>query len=589
MVASGIFESSEPPNGLAVLIRRPRRLGTYFLAAGVSALLLGLCFPEPGWSPLAYVALVPVALLVMRAKGIWRLAWTTYVVALLWWLVMLRWLTPVTVMGYVTLAAYLSLYMPATLILFGILDRRWRIPATAALPMAWVTLEFIRGLAPAEGFAWFCLGHSQAPFDPAHGVSLMIQVADLGGDHAVSFLVAASNGVIADVLTMPWARPSGAGHRVNRRLLLTTTLWAAGMAAAMIYGAYRIKQTGGGPCLEVAVIQTNVPQSNKTSSSIEQLEQDWQQLVALTQRAMRHQPKPDLIVRPETMVPGPLNLDTVGLLVSSEDELDRWLGKFHAEIAALAKHDQVDLLVGAQTRIRQPHRTYNSVYRYDRRGMQGPRRYDKIHRVPFGEYIPWVESSPWLMRLFIKYLTPYDHDYTLTPGTQMTVFEVGPSQAVEGEGEAPGVRVATPICFEDAVSRLCRRLVYEDASKRADLLVNLTNDAWFVGWQRRQHLQIAVFRSVENRVPTARSVNTGVSGFISSIGRVGPILSKPAEVEGRGSVLAHSVCLDGRSTIFGCIGHKPIAAIAIISGGLTVLGLFRRKTENRDNGSRYRS
>jgi len=581
--------SSERSRSLTVPIRRPQRLRTYLAGAGASGLLLGLSFPEPGWSPLAYVALVPVALLAMRTERTWRLAWTSYVVALLWWLVMLRWLTPVTVMGYVMLSAFLSLYMPATLIMFGTLNRRWRVPAAASLPMAWVTFELIRGLAPAQGFSWFGLGHSQAPFDPSHNVSRIIQVADLGGDLAVSFLVAATNGVIADVLTMPWVIGLGRQRRAekneknktskkNRTLLATTALWAAAMAAAMTYGSYRIHQIGGeGLRLAVAVIQTNVPQSNKDSSSIEQIEQDWQQLLGLTQRAVQQPPKPDLIVWPETMVPGPLNLDRVAALASSQREVDRWLGTFHAEISALTKRHQVDLLAGARTEIFPPHRIYNSVYRYNRQGGQAPRRYDKMHRVPFGEYIPWVEASPWLMGLFIKYLTPYDHDYTLTPGRQMTVFEVAPRHATAGQAARRRVRIVTPICFEDAVSRLCRRLIYEGGRKRADLLVNLTNDAWFGGHERSQHLQIAVFRSVENRVPTARSVNTGISGFISSIGRVGPTMPKPAEDRNGGSVVTHAVSIDERSTIFGRIGHTPIAAVAIVSGGLTVCGLFRRK------------
>jgi apolipoprotein N-acyltransferase len=166
---------------------------------------------------------------------------------------------------------------------------------------------------------------------------------------------------------------------------------------------------------------------------------------------------------------------------------------------------------------------HNSAYYYERGGRRSSVRFDKIHLVPFGEYMPFRESFPLLFR-FLNLFNPYEGmDYTLEPGRELTVFPLartaGP--ATHPSAGPAGARFVTAICFEDVDSRLMARMFAgEQGGKRADFIVNLTNDGWFAFNQMPQHLQLAVFRSIENRVPTARSVNTGVSGFIDSVGRV---------------------------------------------------------------------
>jgi apolipoprotein N-acyltransferase len=153
----------------------------------------------------------------------------------------------------------------------------------------------------------------------------------------------------------------------------------------------------------------------------------------------------------------------------------------------------------------------NSAYLFDPSGAQSPLRFDKIHLVPFGEYMPFRESFPPLYRFF-NLFNPYKGgDYTVAPGKELTVFPLSPG----------GPRFVSAICFEDVDSQLMARMFAgPGGTKRADFIVNLTNDGWFATPQMQQHLQLSVFRCIENRVPTARSVNTGVSGYIDSVGRV---------------------------------------------------------------------
>ena len=111
------------------------------------------------------------------------------------------------------------------------------------------------------------------------------------------------------------------------------------------------------------------------------------------------------------------------------------------------------------------------------------------------------------------------------------------------------MRFITPICFEDIDAGLVAKMLRGDSQKRADLLVNLTNDGWFKGAQNAQHLQAAIFRSIENRVPLVRGVNTGISAFIDSYGRVTDKIAARTE----GTAVA-TVWLDSRYTLYTRLG-----------------------------------
>jgi apolipoprotein N-acyltransferase len=188
----------------------------------------------------------------------------------------------------------------------------------------------------------------------------------------------------------------------------------------------------------------------------------------------------------------------------------------------------------------------NSAFLIRPSGRLDVEHYDKIHLVPFGEYIPFKDSEwfGWLHKIFLAF-NPYDYDYTLTTGGNVqnpAVFRLN----INGN---PTVRVITPICFEDIDPALCAALFRSPSGKRADLLVNLTNDGWFKANENAQHLQAAIFRSIENRVPTARSVNTGISAFIDSYGRISETV--PVRTQG---VAVQQVMLDSRYTLYTRIG-----------------------------------
>lgn len=570
----------------------------HVLPLAVTGALLMLAFPQPGWGWLAHVALAPAAVVAIRAARARRLAWCAMVVFGAWWIVMLRWLVPVTVPGWLALSLFMAVFWVAALLALRWLDRRYRMPMVLALPMVWVSLELVRGYVPAGGFAWFMLGHTQGSYAPEHGVGRLVQVADVLGVHGVSFLVAMTNGLIVDALTRPLVGRASIGEtRLSRTLTFGVVGWLAAMIGAWGYGQYRVGQfdamTTAGPRL--AVVQTNVPQDNKVNPTAEQREAMWRDMVAMTREVAQPQDgaKPTMIVWPETMVPGALNEQGRAYTAA------RLGASYHEAIQALARELEVALLVGSHVyedfqrvtvepgrELVLPGGNYNSVFLYHEDGEQAAAAYSKVHLVPFGEYIPWVDAVPGLKDAFIRYMTPFGFDYTVDAGEAFVVMAVGGAKTeAPGDGRNDALRFATPVCFEDAVARVCRAMVYgEDGRKRAQALVNLTNDGWFAGpAMRAQHVQIAAFRSIENRVPTARSVNTGMSGFIDSRGQVGPVVETDGRRANVTGVAHAELRLDERVTVFGRIGEMPAGLVGLVTAGLILGGWWRRDKIGRES------
>ena len=149
-------------------------------------------------------------------------------------------------------------------------------------------------------------------------------------------------------------------------------------------------------------------------------------------------------------------------------------------------------------------RAYNSSVMMDRQG-NNLGTYDKMHLVPFGEFIPLTDWFP-----FMRYLTPVAGG--AVPGESATGLLLG------------DVLFVPNICYESAVPRLIRRqveAVEEQFGRRPDILVNLTNDAWYWGSsQLDQHLACSVFRAVEMRMPHLMVANGGLTANIDALGNV---------------------------------------------------------------------
>ncbi|MFZ4430409.1 MAG: apolipoprotein N-acyltransferase, partial [Phycisphaerales bacterium] len=190
-------------------------------------------------------------------------------------------------------------------------------------------------------------------------------------------------------------------------------------------------------------------------------------------------------------------------------------------------------------------RRYNSVYLLVD-GETSDARYDKVRLTPFGETMPYISNFPSLEAALLD-LGARGMRFDLDAGTKQTVFELPRT----GGG---AFRVATPICFEVTVAPHVRRLVAgRQGVRRADVIINVTNDGWFGSFvpARLQHLQIARWRSLELATPMVRAANTGISCAIDAGGQVrelGPVgAASPALSEG---VVPTVVELPGELTMY---------------------------------------
>jgi len=510
--------------GTAAPVVREGSTRSATLLVVASMLLLWLAFTPVDWGFLAWIALVPISqLLRLRTLPV-RCYFVTWSVAFVWALLTLQWMRlghPAMYLALAALAFYVASYVPA----FVWLGRRCvqtGLPLWLAVPVVWTSLEYIRSWM-ITGFGWYFLGHTQYRW------SALIQICDVTGVYGVTFLVALVSGAVAVSVPASWLQRMRLSIDINathasmnriqwRPLIITVSL----VSVCLGYGFIRrtpSEQFPAGPVF--ALIQGNFTPEMKHDAA--EHTRRYQVHDSLTREAVLLQP--DFIVWPETMFPTPERsvLDGVSdkelleqlprqLLANYGNDtaplIEEWRNReVQKHLEMYAQASGATMVIGVESRVlgKEGGKTYNSAA-FVRPELGYIGRYDKIHRVIFGEYIPLKGIFPWLHNL-----TPFGSDYGIEAGDRVQMFEYG------------GVRIAPLICFEDTVPPLVRHMAAQrdDKGNGCDVLVNLTNDAWFHGSSELdQHLIIAAFRSVETRTPMVRCVNGGISAFIDGNGTI---------------------------------------------------------------------
>jgi len=564
-----------------------------FAAFGGSAAMLTLAQAPVGIWPLAWVAYVPFILACSSTRNTlappsqntqiakkvppsgtapdtffspdtFFLYLVAYVVGAIYWLGNLYWIGFVTGAGWVSFCLYTGLLWPILAICI-----RWcrqkKIPLIIAIPILAVGIEQSQGFL-LGGFYWHYLAHSQ------YTNNSIIQIADIFGAAGVSFLVGMVNGLIAEIIVSTRNKTGGvpppqsgtcAALQSNPPInwgakFIQTVIVGAAVIGAFYYGQWRIGQAGqyvkDGPM--VGAVQTNVPQSVKQTFAAE--EQIFNTLINNNKQCVEAGAK--LVVWPETMVQAILDPQVLRLIDESHT-----YSQFNKTIGEQAKQGAY-ILVGAyggNPRIEENFdirmaQKYNSAFLYTPEGNQSPEKYAKIHLVPFGEYIPF-ENVPLIYNLLMKF-SPYDFDYTLDAGRDYTVFDMNEAG-----------RFGVMICYEDAVPYVVRKFVLDkQGNKQIDWLVNISNDGWFVRFKNEkvitstelaQHTVVCSLRAVENRTAVVRSVNTGISCVIDSLGRIrdgyaaGNLPKRSFDRRGVEGWFADIVPIDSRITIFSRYGQ----------------------------------
>ena len=466
-----------------------------WLLPATTGLLMALAYPPLNISQLAWLCLVPLlfALEDARPGEAFRRG---YVAGLVFFAMTIWWIVHVTIPGTVGLIAFLALYFGAGAAWFAMVAAMFlhrgaeprvesgattadsaarNIGASLVATAGWVTLEWLRGKLLFGGFPWNFLGVSQWRGGP------LIQFASVTGVYGVSVLVCFVNFALYFTIRrlIRQYRAGGAKRSLSWEFYLAMGL----ICLALLHGIREMfaKEPRDSRTVRLALVQGDIPQTLKFET--EQKPMILERYRTLTETAMAAHP--ELIIWPETATPDALRYD--------RDSFDL--------VTNLAVRSGAPLLTGTidMTPNSSPVEAFNAAM------LIGPDGalwgiYRKLHLVPFGEYVPLRKVFP-----FLKWLTPIGDSFER--GREFTVFQAG------------DLRFGAVICFEDTVPDLFRRFV----QRRADFMVNLTNDAWFkTSPAAEMHLANAVFRAVETRRPLVRATNNGITCVVNEFGGISP-------------------------------------------------------------------
>jgi apolipoprotein N-acyltransferase len=536
-----------------------------FLPSIVSGILLWTAFFPLNLGPVAFFALAPFLTLV-RAEGVTRRRryLAAYTGGVVFFLLAMQWVRVAHPMMYISwgvMTFFAASFWPFTLALLRLLDSRKPLLVFSA-PLAFVAVEYFRAHFPAgypflkplglyqmSGFGWYFLGYTQ------HAFTMFTQIADVGGVYAVSAIVAMTNGALAEwLIRVPVVR-----RWLNWPVLPADTIGfsrqfravaAATLAVVLVigYGLIRLQHKPFEVGPRVALIQADVEQSDK----MQDLSGLFQRYDNLCRNASA---RADLVVWPETCYP-------YGWFTIAKGQENNAPPEFKDSVAKCREDLRRDMLghtrngekvPGWNTNVLLGLNGYewdgqrevpsNTALLVDRNGTEAG-RYDKLHLVPFGEYVPFRQTMP-----FLQWFTPYTHDYSCRPGDKFVRMPimVGDTQYTFG----------VLICYEDSDPYLARQYSRQLGDEApVNFLVNMSNDGWFRGSEEHeQHLAICRFRAIEARRTVVRAVNMGISAVIDSDGRVMDLPAGTWEASKKvDAVLSLKIPIDARESLYAELG-----------------------------------
>jgi len=453
------------------------------LLAPISSLFWWLAYPGGGgfW-PLAFIMLVPLLVAVYSSNTLRQALFCGLITGVIHYIFLLYWIVnvlgqygglpwfasiPAFLLMAFANAAYLGLFCSMAYLVM----RKFPLSVSVwLLPCGWVGVDWLRSIL-FSGFPWM---------DPAYALwqqSQLIQVADLFGHYGVTFLLVLVNVLLAQLLTrQSWRKKSIA-------ILISVFLLLVASGYSVIRHQQVMDEIDDAKMVRVGIVQGNIPQEMKWSKDRVQ-----RTLGEYHQKSLSLLGGEDLsfMVWPETAVP--------------------FYPKYHSAAGKLRKfirENRISLITGspwfepAAGKDVKNGSYYNAAILFEPSGKIAD-TYFKSHLVPFGEYVPLAKYL-----FFIKPLVE-------------AVGRFSPGE-IEHPLSCKGAEVGVLICFESIFPEISRKWV----KKGANVLANLTNDAWY-GFSSAPHhsLAMTVFRAIETRRSIIRAANTGFSGFIDPLGRL---------------------------------------------------------------------
>ncbi len=466
------------------------------LLPGLSGLLLIGSFPRANQGYLAWLAFIPLIVFVFRAANARRAFWGGFVAGAIEFSALLVWIPEV--LGryggisfslawilYGLLVALLASYPGMACALMHFFIKRGGKRFLLLFPIVWLTLELFHTYFPFGGFPWLLAGYSQTSY------LNLIQVADLAGVYGVSLVILWFNTAIAWIIV-----------RKRRRIAACWPLITACalIIGCMLYGRISIRYWDKvEPDFQAAMLQGNL-----SFDESEQLLQEKFQEGYVRMADHLKSSSIDLLVLPESPSPSIFQYDS----------------DYRRTMEHLAQRYSFGMIFNniSYEEAEGISRYFNSAYFLDKDGKELG-RYDKMHLVPFGEYLPWK-------KLFFFVETISKDVGSFSPGTDYQIINLDSHP------------INSIICFEVIFPDLVRRFVREGSQ----LIVNLTNDGWYGDSAAPyQHLATARWRAVENRRYLLRATNSGISAFIEPTGEIqaSTALLQEAICEGRFAFVSH--------------------------------------------------
>ena len=535
-----------------ILAKKQSLLGSVLLdlaLLSLSSLLFALSFPsflsDRGWAPLGFICLIPLFAVVHRAR------WAAIPFYGIFF-------------GYASYAIFnfwLGRFHPLTLVVVPPIYATWFFLTLPALKLAdtlfpsygfllqtglWVCYEYFIKSQGYLAYAYGIMGYTQYLFTP------FIQIADVTGVWGVSLLVVYPSALLGSAV-----KEGLASLREHwRKLLVPGAAYAALFAAVLVYGAVSPVDTSGARQWKLALVQQNI---DPWRGGYPAYRDSFEVLARQSEKAMAE--APEMIAWSETSFVPAIDWHTRYRTDLQIYDLVRRLREFleAQPVPYLIGNDDGRLkreASGDEVRV-----DYNAAILFEEGRIVDT--YRKLHLVPFTEHFPDAWPVRWMRRI----LTSMDTHFW-EKGEVYTVFEAG------------GVKFSTPICFEDTFGYLCRGFF----RRGADVLVNITNDAWsFSVAGAVQHMSMAVFRAVENRRSVVRSTNAGITCMIDPNGRLLRELAPFTE----GYLVGSVPVVRGRTTLYTAWGDwLPWVLLALAGAAIAAATLLR--LTGRGNWSRMK-
>jgi apolipoprotein N-acyltransferase len=447
-----------------------------FLVLVAAGIALALAFTPLGLWYLPWVVFIPVLFVLSRASSYKEAFLSGFIFGCVVFTGTIYWLYHVASFGVLFCIAYCALYYGVFALL--IWHMTFRRPSSFLIstlrlaifvPLAGVMCEYLRAEVPLLGFGWAVLGYSQAE------CAKVLAFARFLGVYGISALILFFNAMLFAVLSR---RENNKGALLHKAVVLLVLMVV--MVGVAIYGNNVSRAVDSPRTMRVALVQPNISLEEKWEPLLKELViKKTLKLIELVDFQ-----DPDIIILPEAAYPGALKWEF------EESPFE--------ELALMIK---TPIIIGAPN-LTNDLRSFNSAFFIDEGELKAV--HNKLRLVPFGEFVPFRP----FFALFGLDKVAYSlgvGDFSF--GTTYTLFKKESLQANFG----------VLVCFEDTIPSLARNFMKEGAN----VLVNITNDAWFKrSVEPYQHLQAARLRAVENNCYLVRAANTGISAFIAPNGAV---------------------------------------------------------------------